>query len=102
MTTPPVRPTNLLEGTLFFGLCAAGSDRLEVVAIYILAVVQRHPRRQTGSQTLKLMGPLPPEAEGVKELIVDAFDDLAYPSYPSLLRRLGQLRLRLLCAWAGG
>ena len=27
--------------SLFFGLCAAGSDRLEVVAIYILAVVQR-------------------------------------------------------------
>jgi hypothetical protein len=27
--------------SLFFGLCAAGSDWLEVVAIYILAVVQR-------------------------------------------------------------
>ena len=29
------------------------------------------------------MGPLPPEAEGVEELVVDALDDLAYSGYPS-------------------
>ena len=46
-------------------------------------VVQRHPRRQTGSQAFQFMGALPPEAEGVEELVVDAFDDLAYSGHPS-------------------
>jgi hypothetical protein len=40
-------------------------------------VVQRHPRRQTRPQTLKLVGPFPPEAEGVEQLVVDRFHDLA-------------------------
>src|SRR5215207_11631894 len=68
---------------LCFGLCAKGSDRPEVVATYILAVVQSHPRRQTGSQAFQLMGPLPPEAKGVEELVVDALDDLAYSGHPT-------------------
>src|SRR5215204_4470665 len=39
-------------------------------------VVQRNPRRETGSQTPDLVGPLPPEAQGVEELIVDCLHDL--------------------------
>jgi hypothetical protein len=31
---------------------------------------------------LDLVGPLPPEAEGVEEFVVDCFDDLTYPSDP--------------------
>src|SRR5215213_8045115 len=46
-------------------------------------VVQRHPRRQTGSQAFQFMGALPPEAKGVEELVVDALDDLAYSGHPS-------------------
>jgi hypothetical protein len=34
-------------------------------------VVQRHPRRQSSTQTLDLVGTLPPEAEGIEELVVD-------------------------------
>src|SRR3982751_5524799 len=45
-------------------------------------VVQSHPRRQPGSQTLDLVGPLPPQAEGVEELVVDRLDDLTYPGDP--------------------
>jgi hypothetical protein len=50
--------------SLFFGLCAAGSDRLEVVAIYILAVVQPHPRRQPCSQSADVVRSLPAKTEG--------------------------------------
>ncbi len=39
--------------------------------------MQRHPRRQTRPQTLQLVGPFPPEAEGVEQLVVDGFYDLA-------------------------
>src|SRR5215211_5228048 len=46
-------------------------------------IVQRYPRRQASSQAFQLMGPLPPEAEGIEELLVDRLDDLAYSSYPS-------------------
>src|SRR5215204_6211369 len=52
------------------------------IATHILAVVQRHPRRQSGTQTPHLMGTLPPEAEGVEEFVVDRFDDLTYPGDP--------------------
>ena len=45
-------------------------------------VVQGHSRRQASPQTLKLMGPLPPQAEGIEELLVDALDDLANARYP--------------------
>jgi hypothetical protein len=58
--------------SLFFGLCAAGSDRLEVVAIYILAVVQSYPRRQTRPQTRDVVRPFPVEAEGIEQLLLDA------------------------------
>jgi hypothetical protein len=40
-------------------------------------VVQGHPRRQARAQTLKLMGSLPPEAEGVEELVIGVLYDLA-------------------------
>src|SRR5215207_4494323 len=39
--------------------------------------MQRHPRRQSSSQTFDLVGPLPPQAEGVKQLVVDCLYDLA-------------------------
>ena len=48
-----------------------------IVAIHILAVVQRHSCCQTRPQTLKLVGPFPPEAEGVEQLVIDDFYDLA-------------------------
>src|SRR5215212_7571633 len=44
-------------------------------------VVQRYSRRQARSQTPQLVGSLPPQAEGVEELIVDALDDLTYLTY---------------------
>src|SRR5215216_8205687 len=56
-------------------------------------IVQRYPRRQASSQAFQLMGPLPPEVEGIEELVVDRLGDLAYPA-THLLRRLGQFRLR--------
>src|ERR687892_246014 len=46
-------------------------------------VVQRHPRRQTCSQSLKLMGSLPPQTKGVEELVVGTLYDLADPCYPT-------------------
>src|SRR5688500_390401 len=46
-------------------------------------VVQSHPRRQTCSQSLKLMGPLPPQAKGVEQLLIGAFYDLADAGHPS-------------------
>ena len=46
-------------------------------------IVHGHPRRQAGSQAFQLMGPLPPEAEGIEELVVDRLDDLAYSGHPS-------------------
>src|SRR5215203_6430927 len=46
-------------------------------------IVQSYPRRQASSQAFQLMGPLPPEAEGIEELVVDRLDDLAYSSHPS-------------------
>src|SRR5215217_3931834 len=39
-------------------------------------------RRQTSSQAPQLVRPLPPEAEGVEEFVVDALHDLADGSYP--------------------
>jgi hypothetical protein len=45
-------------------------------------VVQRHPRRQSGTQTLDLVGTLPPEAEGIEELVVDRLHDLTEPGHP--------------------
>src|SRR5215210_2215898 len=45
-------------------------------------VVQGYPRRQSSPQTYELVGPLPPQAESVEQLIVDAFDDLTEPGHP--------------------
>ena len=38
--------------------------------------MQRNPRRQRRPQTLQFVGPFPPEAEGVKQLVIDGFYDL--------------------------
>src|ERR687897_690112 len=46
-------------------------------------IVQSHPRRQTCSQSLKLMRPLPPQAKGVEQLVVGALYDLADGGHPS-------------------
>src|SRR5215218_11368377 len=46
-------------------------------------IVQSHPRRQTCSQSLKLMGPLPPQAKGVEQLLIGALYDLADGGHPS-------------------
>ena len=67
---------------LSFGPCAAGSDWPEIVAMHILAVVQRNPRRQSGTQTLDLVGTLLLEAEGVEEFVIHCLDDLTYPGDP--------------------
>jgi hypothetical protein len=45
-------------------------------------VVQRHSRRQSGTQTLDLMGTLSPESEGVEEFVINRLDDLTYPGNP--------------------
>ena len=63
-------------------------------------VVQCHPRRQARAQTLKLMGTLPPQAEGVEQLVVDALHYLADRGHPPPQKRLEQLRLREL-RWGG-
>ena len=46
-------------------------------------IVQSHPRRQTCSQSLKLMGPLPPQTKGVEQLVVGTLYDLADGGHPS-------------------
>src|SRR5919112_5286085 len=45
-------------------------------------VVQGHPRRQSSPQTPQFVRPLPPQAESVEQLIVDAFDDLSESGHP--------------------
>src|SRR5215211_2131183 len=44
--------------------------------------MQRHPRRQSSSQTPDLVGPLLPQAEGVKQLVVDCLYDLTNAGDP--------------------
>src|SRR5215207_1464899 len=61
---------------LCFGLCAKGSDRPEVVATYILAVVQRYPGRQSYPQPANVVGALSAKAEGVVQLLVDGLHNL--------------------------
>src|SRR5919107_3758757 len=46
-------------------------------------IVQSHPRPQTGSQSLKLMGPLPPQTKGVEQLVVGTLYDLSDGGHPS-------------------
>src|SRR5215216_3931828 len=45
-------------------------------------VVQSHPPRQTRPQTPHLMGTLPPQTEGIEELLVDSLHDLTEGSHP--------------------
>src|SRR5215208_6065829 len=82
-TTPPVRPTDLLDGTLLWPLCKgvrpAGGRR----HLHSRSCAMPRDRRQTSSQAPQLVRPLPPEAEGVEEFVVDALHDLADGSYPS-------------------
>src|SRR5215213_476159 len=61
-------------------------------------VVQRHPRRQSGTQALDLMGTLPPQAEGVEELVVDRLYDLTYPGDPPP-QRLGPGLFGVALGW---
>src|ERR687897_1022969 len=58
-------------------VCKGQAGTTELIVEPDAEVVQRHPRRQASPQSLKLMGPLPPEAEGVEQLLVDALHDLA-------------------------
>src|SRR5215210_378242 len=50
--------------------------------MHILAVVQSHPRRQPCPQTPHLMGTLPPQTEGIEELVIDRLHDLTEGSHP--------------------
>ena len=63
-------------------------------------VVQCHPRRQSSTQTLDLVGTLSPEAEGIEELVVDRLDNLAYSRHPSS-RALGPVPLAGVAGFAG-
>ena len=45
-------------------------------------IVQSYPGRQAAAQTLKLLRSLPPESEGVEQLVVDALHNLANASDP--------------------
>src|SRR5215210_5649387 len=54
--------------------------------------MQSYPRCQPPSQSLKLMRTLPPEAEGVEELVINRLHDLAYSGNPPP-QRLGPAAL---------
>ena len=54
-------------------------------------VVQGHPRRQARSQTPNVVGALPPQAEGIEQLVVDRLHYLT-DAGTHCLRRLDQLR----------
>src|SRR5688572_30404759 len=62
------------------GKCQPGAT--ELIVEPDTEVVQRHPRRQSGPQTLDLMGTLPPEAENVEEFVLDDLDDLTEYGHP--------------------
>src|SRR5215208_2125735 len=49
----------------------------------LMEVVQSHPRCQTRPQSAQLVRSLPPQAEGIEQLIVDALYDLADTGYPT-------------------
>ena len=61
-------------------------------------VVQSHPRRQSSTQTLDLVGTLPPQAEGIEELVIDRLDDLTYPGNPPP-KRLGPGLFGVALGW---
>jgi enamine deaminase RidA (YjgF/YER057c/UK114 family) len=63
-------------------ICELQSRAAELVVEPDAEVVQSYPRRQSGTQTLDLMGTLPPEAEGVEEFVINRLDDLTYPGNP--------------------
>src|SRR5829696_5388268 len=63
-------------------ICELQPRTAELVVEPNTEVVQRHPRRQSGTQTLDLMGTLPPEAEGVEEFVIHRLYDLTYPANP--------------------
>jgi hypothetical protein len=57
-------------------ICELQPRSAELVIEPDTEVVQRHPRRQSGTQTLDLVGTLPPEAEGVEEFVIHRLHDL--------------------------
>ena len=63
-------------------ICELQPGSAELVVEPDAEVVQRHPRRQSGTQTLDLMGTLSPEAEGVEEFVIHRLYDLTYPGNP--------------------
>src|SRR5918996_914899 len=46
-------------------------------------IMQRDLGRQTGPKSAELMGPLPVQAKGMKQLVVDRFDDLTDAGQPA-------------------
>jgi hypothetical protein len=59
-------------------------------------VMQSNSRCQASSQPAQLVGPLSPEAEGVEELVVEKLSTIWRTPATYRLKRLDQLRLRLL------
>ena len=49
--------------------------------MHIFAVVQGYPRRQSCPQPTELVGPLPPEAEGIEQFVVDGLYNLTDTRY---------------------
>src|SRR5215208_852326 len=64
------------------GVAQATAVGVEVIVEPDAKMVQSNPRGQTCPQTLKLMGPLSPEAKSIEQLLVDALHDLANASHP--------------------
>ena len=63
-------------------ICKLQTGPTELVVEPDAEVMQRHPRRQSSSQTPDLVRPLLPQAEGVKQLVVDRLYDLTNASDP--------------------
>jgi hypothetical protein len=59
-------------------------------------VAQNYPSRQTHPQTPKLMGPLPPESEGVEHFVVEKLSTIWRMLTIHHLKGSDQLRLREL------
>ena len=70
-------------------ICKLQTGPTELVIGPDTEIMQRHPRCQSSSQTPDLMGPLLPQAEGVKQLVVDRLYDLTNAGDPAF-RPLGQ------------
>src|SRR5215203_6423909 len=69
-------------------ICELQPRTAELIVEPDTEVVQRHPCRQSGTQTLDRMGTLPPEPKGVEEFVIHRLYDLTYPGNPPP-KRLG-------------